>query len=240
MWIRASLKDHLRSWVSDPMQVRRPRVRMSCPICGYAGTFLSFGDPPRARAMCPGCRSLERHRLLHLFLARPGAPSLDDKAILHIAPESHLSMRLRRNPRYVTGDVSAAGVDRVVDVCAMPFADGEFDVVIANHVLEHVADDGRALREIHRVLGPTGWAILMVPIVEARDTTHEDPALEDPAQRRLYFGQEDHVRLYGRDYLTRLAAAGFRVETFTATPRQAVEHGLVPGEKVFAAHRAAA
>ncbi len=129
--------------------------------------------------------------------------------ILHIAPERALRPRLEYvAASYVAGDLEGEFGELRIDVTRLSFADASFDAVICNHVLEHVADDRSAMDELRRVLRRPGWAILLVPDVAA-PTTVEDPTLEDPEERRRRFGQADHVRRYGWDYLTRLAEAGF-------------------------------
>jgi SAM-dependent methyltransferase len=216
----------------------RPRNarRAQCPICGYAGRFWSFGNPPRRGAICPDCGAKERDRLLALWLAGRDVDPLAGRRILHVAPEPCFRRQTGRAAVYETADLMTPGVDHRIDLAAIPFADGAWDVVICNHVLEHVADDRAALREIRRVLGSGGLAVLMVPIVDAWPDTYEDPSIVAPAAREQHFGQYDHVRRYGSDYPERIAAAGFRVERFVATPRDCVRHALVPGESVFAGH----
>lgn len=186
--------------------------RVECPCCD--STFSRFlSHRGRAHAKCPRCGALERHRVLWLFLEsetdlfdRPGA-------MLHIAPEYAFLRRLSRTRglRYVTGDFDSALADHKLDVMDLPFAAESFDFSICNHVLEHVEDDRLALGEIHRVLKPNGWVILMCPVDRRRAKTHEDPAVVTPEDRHRVFGQSDHVRLYGRDYPDRLAEAGFAV-----------------------------
>jgi SAM-dependent methyltransferase len=156
---------------------------------------------------------MERHRLLWLFL-RERTDLLDGPhRLLHLAPEPVFHRRLSVLPGldYVTADLDSPLARDRVDVTALPYADDSFDAILCNHVLEHVPDDRRAMRELHRVLRPGGWAILQVPIRSGRATTYEDPTVTGPAERRRAFGQEDHVRIYGRDYEERLAEAGFRV-----------------------------
>jgi len=185
---------------------------VTCPCCG--GSYSRF-LPHRGRpfAKCPGCGSLERHRVLWLFLERETDIFRRSGAMLHIAPEYALQRRFAALPRlhYVSGDIDSPLADHIVDVMDIPFADGSFDFLICNHVLEHVEDDRRALAEIERVLAPGGWAILMCPVDNSRATTLEDPRAVTPEDRHRVFGQGDHVRLYGRDYADRLAAAGFTV-----------------------------
>lgn len=185
---------------------------VTCPCCG--GSYSRFlPHRGRAHAKCPGCGSLERHRVLWLFLERETDLFRRSGAMLHIAPEYALQRRFAALPglHYVTGDLDSPLADHVVDVMDIPFADRSFDFLVCNHVLEHVTDDRRALAEIERVLAPGGWAILMCPVDGSRATTLEDPAAVTPEQRHRVFGQSDHVRLYGRDYPDRLAAAGFEV-----------------------------
>lgn len=185
---------------------------VECPCC--ESTFSRFlPHRGRDRAKCPRCGSLERHRVLWLFLERETDLFERPGAMLHIAPEYALHRRLSQAPglRYVTGDLDSALATHELDVMDIPFAAGSFNFLICNHVLEHVEDDRRALAEIHRVLAPGGWAILMCPVDRRRTMTLEDPAAVTPQDRHRLFGQSDHVRLYGRDYADRLAKAGFAV-----------------------------
>lgn len=155
---------------------------------------------------------MERDRLLWLFFDRSQGLLPSGLRILHVAPERPLRARLERLAgEYVSGDLRADFGSLRIDVTSLPFPDASFDALICNHVLEHVPDDRRAMRELRRVLRPGGWAILLVPDVAA-DTTHEDLGVVNRAERRRIFGQEDHVRRYGWDYLDRLRSAGFRPE----------------------------
>jgi SAM-dependent methyltransferase len=158
-------------------------------------------------------------------------------SVLHIAPEPAIERRLRglRDVRYTSGDISGRGVDMRIDVCEIPFADGQFDIVICNHVLEHVLEDKTAMKEINRVLKPGGRAIVIVPIDCNRKSTFEDSEITDPQERLLYFGQRDHVRIYGLDYFDRLRHAGFHVERWKASCLQ--EFALLPDEEVIMATR---
>jgi hypothetical protein len=138
--------------------------------------------------------------------------SAPTKRMLHFAPEPTIAQRLSEHPAidYLSGDLDPALAMEKVDITDIQYPDDSFDVVCCSHVLEHVPDDRRAIRELFRVLRPGGWAIIQVPIWRA--TTDEDPAVTDPAQRTERFGQFDHARAYGKDdYPSRLAAAGFHV-----------------------------
>jgi SAM-dependent methyltransferase len=200
---------------------------VQCPCCGARyRDFAPFKGPDR---ICWRCGSLERDRLLWLFFDRNPSLFTSDMRILHVAPEEALRPRLERAAgRYVCGDLTGAFGDQVIDVTRIAFADRSFDAVICNHVLEHVPDDVAAMSELRRVLVPGGWAILLVPDVRLAQTI-EDRAVTDPAERLRRFGQEDHVRRYGLDYLDRLTGAGF-------TP-QALDLSAELGEELIARHR---
>ena len=132
--------------------------------------------------------------------------------MLHVAPETMFRKILKKNvgAGYLTADLNGKGVDIAMDITDIQYPDNTFDIIYCSHVLEHVPDDRRAMREFRRVLKPDGWAVILVPITA--DKTHEDPSLTDSAERLRRFGQEDHVREYGPDYVDRLREAGFRVE----------------------------
>lgn len=190
-----------------------------CPLCGARRRrFLPYGYvTPREDALCPRCLSLERHRLLWLYLERETSLGMDRPRLLHAAPEVALMRRLRKlysdvPERYVTADLESPLADMHFDIQQMPLADGSFDVVICNHILEHVEDDRRALREIFRVMRSGGWGIILSPVDLSRAETFEDDTVTDREERTRLFGQYDHRRVYGRDYASRLAEAGFEVE----------------------------
>jgi SAM-dependent methyltransferase len=190
-----------------------------CPVCGRAARlFAPGGAPVRADAICVYCGALERHRLLWLFLTRK-TDLFQGRSLrmLHIAPEPCLESRFKQlvGNGYLTADLFNPRAMIRMDMTAMQFADGSFDAVYCSHVLEHVHDDRQALREVYRVLKPGGWAILLVPII--RERTFEDPSLTTPEERLQAFGQEDHVRAYGFDYVERLREAGFVVNVTTVS-----------------------
>jgi len=196
--------------------VRSLRYRgdaVSCPCCG--GSFDRFcAHRERPRAKCPRCGALERHRLLLLFLARRTDILDRPLELLHVAPEHALLLTLSRraNLRYRSVDLDSPLAQDHADLMWLPYADGRFDVVLCNHVLEHVGDDLAALSEIHRVLAPGGRAIVLSPIDERREDTLEDANVITQKDRARIFGQADHVRRYGRDFGARVAEAGFHVE----------------------------
>jgi SAM-dependent methyltransferase len=167
----------------------------------------------RPQARCPRCGSLERHRLLWIYLRERTRLFSSSMSLLHFAPEYSFQRRLSavEGLRYVTADLDSPLAMHSVDIMDMPFESSSFDAVICSHVLEHVEDDRRALAEIRRVLRPGGWALLMTPIDGRRASTLEDPSVTSPEERHRVFGQSDHVRLYGRDFGERVAQAGFAV-----------------------------
>jgi len=207
-------------------------VRRRCNICDYEGRFRAFGHPPRYGAQCPRCLSLERHRLLKLWAdAHPEA--LTEKTVLHFAPEPSVARFLKELAgRYVSADLDPNYADIVVNIENIDLPDGFADVVVASHLLEHV-DDGKALKELRRILKPGGVAVIMVPIVEGWAATYEDPKVVTAKDRVAHFGQWDHVRYYGRDIRERILAADFSLEEFTAVEPDIQVLGLSRGEKIF-------
>jgi SAM-dependent methyltransferase len=209
-----------------------------CPLCGWR--FRRFRDDwNRPNAICWRCGSHERHRALWLFFE--SRPHLLDRAtsLLHFAPEWCLEHRLRRRKdlRYVTADVLPGVGDLQLDLTRLDLPDASFDAVLCSHVLEHIIDDRAAMRELRRVLTAEGWAIVMVPIDHARRTTYEDPSITTPEERERAYWQKDHVRLYAPDVVSRLAAAGLRVERHSMIEelgrRAAARYGLLDVDDIL-------
>jgi SAM-dependent methyltransferase len=239
--------------------------RHRCPVCeSWVRRYLPEGlDLPvlreldvvgaerRARAACPVCYAGTRTRLLWLYLSQASRLLERPARLLHIAPEPglHRRLSLASNVAYYSGDLDpsrypyASEMQRL-DLTALPHPDGYFDAVLANHVLEHVRDDRRALTETLRVLRPGGLALLQVPIALRLETTREDPSVCTPSDRERVYGQRDHLRLYGRDYPKRLGQAGFEVRPWRARdlgdPEIVERLQLNPREVVFVARRPAA
>ena len=177
--------------------------------------LLPYGQlKVRENALAPLSMSLERHRLIWLYLKQKTNFFTEKIRILHVAPEYCFLRKFKKlkNLDYVTGDLISPWADVKMDVMKNPFSNNEFDFAMCNHVFEHVDDDHKAMTEFFRVLKPGGWAIFQVPIDNTRETTFEDPSITDPKEREKLFWQHDHVRLYGRDYGKRLSKAGFVVE----------------------------
>jgi len=192
---------------------------VQCPFCGWQGKeFLPFGVIRRENAKCPKCGSLERHRLFYLYLKK--VIPIDRKIkVLHFAPEKILTKLFRsyNNIEYISADIDASKAMVKEDITDISFQDNSFDIIFCSHVLEHIEDDHKAMKELHRVLKPGGFAIIQVPIKDEFNgrkinKTYEDFSVSGPEERERLFGQKDHVRIYGRDYGDRLANAGFKVK----------------------------
>lgn len=208
-----------------------------CPCC--QSRVIKFNNWEHVQGeTCVFCGSARRHRLLHLFLSQY-APHIFEgrKRLLHIAPEIYMKRLFQRNPylEYVSADMSMKHVMLKMDVTDIPFPDNTFDYIVCNHVLEHVMEDRKAMKELCRVLDSHGFAVLQVPVYE--HATFEDPSVVDPQERKRLFGLEDHVRKYGPDYKDRLEESGFIVHTFTAdelyTYDQIDYHGLWRDESIY-------
>lgn len=215
---------------------------VECPVCGVSfRKFLPYGRlRPRPNALCPNCLSLERHRLMWLYLQERTNFFKGRKAVLHIAPEACFIPRFEKihDAGYITADLESPLARVKMDIHQMPFKDESFDAVLCNHVLEHVADDIQAMKEIARVLRPGGFAILQVPFFHpVPEKTWSDVSITDPKKREQLFGQDDHVRRYGKDYSDRIRAAGLLAieDNFvdTLTDEQRHRYGLVRGEVIF-------
>jgi SAM-dependent methyltransferase len=189
---------------------------VECPICkNQFKRFLSYGSKKaqRPNVLCPYCLSLERHRLLWLYLNQKTNFFTAPLKVLHIAPEQCFYHRFKRlkNIEYVTGDLESPLAQHHFDLHDIPFDDHSFEVVLCNHVMEHVEDYHQCMTELHRVMKPGGWAIMQVPIDHSNEKTYEDMNITSPAEREEHFWQKDHLRLFGRDYPKKLEEAGFKV-----------------------------
>jgi SAM-dependent methyltransferase len=186
-----------------------------CSICNNSfSRFLAYGINPRPNALCPKCLSLERHRLLWLYFKSKTDFFEKHYKVLHVAPEQvfYKIFKKQRNLDYTTIDLESPLADIKMNVEQMTFGDSEFDIVLCNHVLEHVENDDKALKEIFRVLKKGGYAILQSCIDYNRLTTYEDKTITSEEDREREFWQKDHCRLYGMDYSERLKKAGFVVD----------------------------
>jgi SAM-dependent methyltransferase len=209
---------------------KTPRL---CPICDYQGMFSPVRHKPEI--WCPCCDSRPRHRLLKLWMDRAMVLPAGAK-VLHFAAEPWVRGWFEaRGADYVTADINDL-FDLQLDITAMDLPDAStesgYDLVMANHVLEHV-DDRAALAEMFRILRPGGQAVITVPMIEGWDVTHEDPSLTTDEERRLHYGDPTHLRFYGRDVRDRIRAAGFGLEEYVAVEPDVSTHALHRGERIF-------
>ena len=222
--------------------------------------FLPYGyGTQRNNVLSPSTLSLERHRLLWLYLneetdffqfqlasdstgTNPKKIKLRDAEtnsalkVLHFAPEQafYKLFRNQKNLDYTTTDLFSPLADVKADICDLPFEDNQYGVILCNHVLEHIPDDTKAMQELYRVLKPGGMAILQIPQDLSRATTFADDTITDQKERAKIFGQYDHVRIYGRDYFNKLRSIGFKVieEDYTnkIAPELVEKYCLAKGE----------
>lgn len=185
------------------------------PIDGKSfKNFLPYGyGNQRNNVLSPSTLSLERHRLLWLYLKNETDFFTAPKKVLHFAPEQAFYKRFRnqKNLDYTTTDLNSPLADVKADICNLPFEDNSYDMILCNHVLEHIPDDTKAMQELYRILKPGGMGIFQIPQDLKRDVTFEDDSITDPKERARIFGQYDHVRVYGRDYFDKLRSVGFSV-----------------------------
>lgn len=228
----------LSYWVRPLIALSLKGNRFTDPIDGKSfRTFLPYGyESPRENVLSPSTLSLERHRLLWLYLKKETEFFSKPLKVLHFAPEQAFYKRFKKleNIEYTTTDLNSPLADVKADICNLPFPDNAFDVILCNHVLEHIPNDTKAMQELYRVMKPGGWGIFQIPQDLKRETTFEDDSITDKKERARIFGQYDHVRIYGRDYFDKLRSIGFTVEEVDYTqilPPDAVQkYRLAQGE----------
>jgi SAM-dependent methyltransferase len=218
---------------------RRTRGRglLHCNLCGWQGGFLQRGPDP-AQRHCPRCKSANRHRLIlwyleHASLLRPATQ------VLHVAPEAALAARLQQGRHYESCDLIRADVDHRLDLQSAIVAADRYDLIVINHVLEHVPDDRAVLGNLRRMLAPGGLCLITVPMRPSGGATDEELGPLSPQARRARFGQDDHLRLYGLDLLDRMATAGLQVSLFTSAEadQRAVSRHSMQDETLFLGRR---
>jgi SAM-dependent methyltransferase len=221
-----------RPWLIKVSYLVRPIIafslkgdRFTDPIDGKNfRKFLPYGyGKQRENALSPSTLSLERHRLMWLFLRDETTFFTSEKKLktLHIAPEQCFLdiFRKQENLEYITSDLESPIADVKADICDLPFKDNSFDVVFCNHVLEHITDDKKAMQELFRVMKKGGFGVFQIPQDLSRETTFEDNSITDKKERAEIFGQYDHVRIYGKDYFNKLRSIGFKVDEIDYTQK---------------------
>jgi predicted SAM-dependent methyltransferase len=225
-WVRPLISFYLKgSTYTDPIDNKSFRK------------FLPYGyGQQRPNALSPSTLSLERHRLIWLYLKNETDFFTAPKKVLHIAPEQCFLkvFKSQKNLNYTTADLYSPIADVKADICDLPFEENSFDVVFCNHVLEHITDDKKAMSELFRVLKPGGMGIFQIPQDLTLETTYEDFSITNPEERKKHFGQYDHVRVYGKDYFDRLRVVGFTVNEIdyskTLSQELLTKYCLVKGE----------
>ncbi len=224
-----------------------------CPFCGRQfNSFMPGGLPIpvlkkkqvvgggyRLHYRCPFCYSIDRERLVYLYLKNKTDIFKIKVRLLHVAPEArlHQILSIQPNISYFSVDILSKLANAKSDITHMPFNENSFDIIICNHVLEHIQDDRKAMHELYRILNPKGWAILQVPISNLLETTYEDPAIKKLEEREKKFGQRDHMRIYGKDYGDRLRDSGFKVDVINFAKEfdknSAYRFGISTNENIY-------
>lgn len=198
-------------------------TNVECPVCERKfSKFLSYGSnvAHRENVLCPYDLTLERHRLIYLYLKQESNFfTAENLAVLHMAPEQCFIgiFKKQSNLEYVTADIESPIAELHFDLHNIPLEENRFDVVFCNHVMEHVEDPIQCMKELYRVMKKGAWAIMQVPQDFTRDKTYEDANIIDPKEREQHFWQKDHLRLFGKDYPQWLEKAGFIVDEFDLT-----------------------
>ena len=192
---------------------------VQCPVCEKSfRKFLSYGSniAHRENVLCPYDLTLERHRLMWLYLQKTDFFKAEKLDVLHVAPEQcfHKKFKSQNNLNYTTADLESPIADLHFDLHSIPLEDNLYDVIFCNHVMEHVKDDLQCMKELYRVMKPGGWGIFQVPIDYDNPETYEDNTITSEKDREIHFWQKDHVRLYGLDYPKKLEKAGFKIDVF--------------------------
>ncbi len=217
----------LSYWVRPLIAFWLKGKKYTDPIDGKSfRTFLPYGyEQPRENVLSPSTLSLERHRLLWLYLKNETDLFSKSQRLLHFAPEQAFYKRFKRlqHIEYTTTDLNSPLAEVKADICMLPFPDNSFDVILCNHVLEHIPNDTKAMQELYRVLKPGGWGVFQIPQDLKRDKTFEDNSIIDKKERAKIFGQYDHVRVYGKDYFDKLRSIGFNVNEVDYTNKLSVE-----------------
>jgi SAM-dependent methyltransferase len=217
-----------------------------CPICetDFKKFIPLHPKKEKTNYLCPNCGSAQRQRLLFLYLSAKCLILTDPIAFLHFSPRPCLVHKLKQFPglTYITSDPVDKTMDRNFDLTAIDDLNESYDLIVCYHILEHISDDRKAMREIHRILKSSGMALFQVPYWHKQ--TYEDPRLKSPDKRLEAFGQKDHVRIYGyQDFIKRLTTTGFQV-TPVAYAKQlgkqiCTKYGLDEEEVIFVCRKSA-
>ncbi len=225
------------------LRIRYAGNAVSCPCCGSTfKEFAPFGVTKRRNAWCPKCQSLERHRLLWMYLEKKTNLYSAPLKVLHIAPETTFFHHLngKANIDYYPADIFPNLFPKgthYFNLLNPDVAPGTFDVIICNHVFQYIEDDVTAMQNAFKLMKPGGWGIMQVPIDKSKAVTYEDKSITSEAEREKAFGLKEHVRFYGLDYEDKLRAAGFtvKVDDYTAEFSDAdnYKYGFWKGDPIY-------
>ena len=205
-------------------RLRGGNLPFYCPCCDtYLKHFIDGGfdkkperyNPDRYRgidqnAICPVCGSLPRHRILVSWM-NDHVEIIREKRILHFAQERSMRMWMDRNGiKSITADLYSPA-DLKLNIEDTGLEGNSYDLIICNHVLEHVSDYMKALRELHRIIRPAGKVIISFPVDQNLSSVYEDPSITTEKDRIKCFGQNDHLRVFGIDSPKMLESVGFKV-----------------------------
>lgn len=260
--IKRIIPYHVYVTIQDSVNSIRARKykgnKYLCPICeGKFSKFLPsglsyevikekniIGAGYRENAVCPRCLSYDRERLIYLYLKNEKEFIFkSDIKMLHVAPEKTLRKIFleHKNIDYLSADLTHPSAKVKMDITNIHLENDTFNVIICNHVLEHIPDDKKAMSELYRVLKTGGFAILQVPLSYTISKTEEDLSIDNDKDRIRLYGQEDHVRLYGADYKDRLEEVGFKVEIIDFVSHlkdeETAQYSLLKEEKIFVAYK---
>jgi predicted Zn-ribbon and HTH transcriptional regulator len=223
-------------YAKQVLGVLNGRFPRECNICGFEGLFRAKSIPMRTDAHCPSCKSVGKHREIWMVIERHETIEKPCR-LLHFAPEPCLTSRLKPlASEYTTADYMRRDVDLQINIEAIELESDSYDLIICNHVLEHV-DHTKALPELFRILAPGGRAFLTAPVIWEWHDTYENTAVKTDKERELHFGQFDHLRLFGRDLVAAIQEAGFMTRQYTAYGEDCIKYSLLPGEKIFVAEK---
>lgn len=230
---------------------------VECPLCAYQGDDFKpcglklpffqkmkiLGGGYRENCVCPSCGSIDRFRLIYMALKYLTEDFAKPIKMLHFAPEPVIARKLRElnSVDYICGDLNPRPGELRMDILNTGCQDGEFDMILCSHVLEHIEDDIAAMKELFRILKPGGAALIAVPVAPDIASTYEDSSVKTPEGRSEHFGQDDHVRVYSWDITDRLNSAGFQTELFPSSDflseSDCIRLGLNREERIFISHR---
>lgn len=235
--------DKQKLWLSNKkVSDNNSNNKKVCPVCkNELMLYLPYGEYMRYNAQCPYCDSLERHRAYWMYWEKLNLFEGKRIRLLHFAPEKCFLNEIKKMEfiDYYPVDLNAGfyGIREKVDITDIPYKDHMFDLIICNHVLEHIPNEVKALSELYRVLKIDGTAFLTVPVCDHAEMTLEKEEYNTPELRREFYGNPDHVRMYGKDFKTRLEHAGFIVNRILMNEEYAKEeldrYGLYKNEAMY-------